>query len=123
MSKCEAKNLLNLIQNSDSTFGVRLVDKETSAPFDITPYPVVHAVFIKDDGAYLTKSTPASAGISILSAEAGQISISLSAADTVLLPAGDGQSFEVELYQNYGATGQTVTVVQFLNVLNIAARI
>jgi hypothetical protein len=119
----EHSKLLNLIQSTDATFGVRLVDRSTGDPFDLTAYGTIQAIFLNADCSKTIATTPASGGITVISAQAGRMSVSLSAAQTALLPTGDGQSFEVALYQNFGTTGQIVNVVQFLEVLNVDPRI
>ena len=119
----ERPKILNLIQNTDATFGVRLVDKSSCDPFDLTPYTTIQAIFLNSDCTKTIVSTPASGGITVISPQAGKISVTLTASQTASFPATDSQSFEVALYQNYGTSGQIVNVVQFLETLNVAPRV
>lgn len=109
---------LSVIRESDREFSVRVTIKETGAPFDLTGVTQIKAYFPKADGTALEKNMTPSGAISVLSACAGKIKITLSEADTALLNVGEAQSFEVEIQ-----IGTNTSIIQFVEALNVIDRV
>ena len=116
---CDDSGTSTVIQGEDRDLILRIVDKLTQIPFDLTQATAINARFAKADGTRLIKTV--GNGVTIISAPAGKIDVFLSAAETALLVAREEQSFEVEIVVGTGLSSR-ITVVQFLKALTVRGR-
>lgn len=109
---------VTIIRGSDAEISIRLVNKSTSEPFDLTGASQIKAVFIKKDETVLEKLMSPDGSVVITSALAGKLKVLLTEADTTNLKLGDEQSFEVEV-----TIGSVTTIVQFVGRLVVVKRV
>lgn len=118
---CEGNGIVTIIKGEDRDILLRITDKATSQPFDLTAANAINARFKNQDDTVLIK--PLQTGsVSIISAPSGKISVSLSAAETALLKAKEAQDFEVEISIGTPPSAK-LTVVQFLQALTVKSRV
>lgn len=123
---CTPVRQVNVIQNTDTSIFIRLVSGTTGDPLDLSQYvPAasgnIRANFVNDDGTTLVLSLSGASGVAVATPLIGKIQLSLTEAQTSDLNEGMMQSFELELIKNSGT--QNLSVVQFLNALNVLPRI
>lgn len=116
----EENGSITVIAGEDRMMILRIVDKLTQEPFDLTAASAINARFKNADQTVLIKNL--TAGVAIVSAPAGKISVSLSATETALLNVRENQSFEVEFVIGTGAVAK-LTVVQFIEALTVRGRV
>lgn len=115
-----ASQVLNIIRGSDREFTIRVTLANGCAdgePFDLSGAAEIKILLRKDDDTILTK-TMTGGSISILSACAGKVKVTLTDADTSSLKVGDAQSFEIEIQ-----VGSITSIVQFTELLNVINRV
>lgn len=110
---CQA---ITVITGEDRSMILRVVDKLTQEPLDVTAATAINARFKNANQTILTKTL--SLGVTIVSGPAGKIKVDLSVAETALLNVRDDQDFEVE----FVIAGKT-TVVQFLKAISVKSRV
>lgn len=120
---CGTKKTFDIIQGESVLIPIRLISTD-GEPKDLTdaldPVGTIKAFFIKSDGTRLEKTVD---NADVLNALAGKFSIRLTPTDTESLEVGNRQSFEVEITENIGQPAESVDIVQFIEVLNVDARI
>lgn len=116
----EGSQVVTIIQGEDRDLFLRIVDKATNQPFDLTNASAVNARFKNADGTVLTKIL--GGGVSIVSALSGKITVSVYSPESILLKAREAQDFEIEIVLGLGGTAR-LTVVQFLAALTVRARV
>lgn len=124
---CCPTSSFEIIQNSDVDLIIRFITKPFSEPLDLTPYSLssggnIRANFVNQDGSIL-QLTLTAGNITELNIAGGSIKLHLTAAQTLLLGQSESASFEIEFIENFGLTNQLITVVQFLNCVQVAPRI
>ena len=110
---------LEIVKGATRTLRLRLIKKSNGEPYDLTGYSAISAQFVKADNTS-HEETAAGGGITVEGSEPklGVILVTLSAADTASLKAGNLQSFEVEITESGGST----RIVQFVRALNVSAQ-
>jgi hypothetical protein len=86
---------VTIIRGEDKTLTVRIVKNSDGEPYDLTGYTTISALFKKQDGTTLTKTTPTDITI-VGNAVLGKIQISLTDSETLLLKKGT-MSFDVQI--------------------------
>lgn len=117
MTDCVEESRVVIIRGSDRELFLRILVKDTGEPFDLTGATEISASFRNEDGTTLTKLLT-TLGITVISAEAGKIKVTLTDANTVLLKVGVDQDFEVVI-----DIGSVRSIVQFKEALNVEAKI
>lgn len=104
---------IKIIQGGEMTFFVRLINKQTGDPFDLTGATAITTCFYNTDGTELNLSL--GSGISIVSpAPIGKLQISLSAAQTALLDVISDQILEISV-----EFGGDPTKIQIFNAYSV----
>lgn len=109
-----------IVQGEDKTLYLRVVDKLTQDPLDLTNASQITARFKNADASVL--SVNLSSGVAIVAATSGKISVSLTLAQTALLLARENQSFEIEITMGTGSVAK-LSVVQFIHALSVRSRV
>lgn len=112
---------VNIIQNTDRSFVVRLVVKSTQVPVDLTGL-IGDQLIVKMDGEDAPILIEEGSGVEILSGIAGKFKVTLNESQTNALKARDGQSLEVVIRRGSGPDYDT-SVVQIPNSINVKPRI
>jgi hypothetical protein len=116
MNTC-SNNQVVIIRGEDRTFTVRLLQENTSEPFDLTDNAEITARFITDTGTL--DATITNGKISILGdPTAGLIEISLNETDTLSLLIDDSASIEIKI-ENGSLPDYDTRKVKLNKVLNI----
>jgi hypothetical protein len=115
------ENIVTVIKGEDRDILLRIVDKATDQPFDLTNASAINARFKNEDGTILVKAL-AAGSVSVVSAPSGKVQVSLAAAETALMKAREAQDFEIEIVIGSGSTSK-LTVVQFLQALTVKSRV
>ncbi|QMV49904.1 MAG: hypothetical protein [Mu-like cryoconite phage AB09] len=117
---CENEGFITVIQGEDRDIFLRVVDKASEQPFDLTNASAINARFKNADGTVLIKSLTDT--VLVVSGPAGKIKVGLSLVDTALLKAKENQDFEIEITVGTGASARK-TVVQFLKAMTVKSRV
>jgi hypothetical protein len=112
--------ILSIISGEDKTFMLRIIDAASQIPFDLTNASAIDLRLKKADNTVLVVSL--GAGVTVESALGGKIQVVLPKTSTALLNVRDRQDFEVEITIGTGNSA-VLTVVQFLKVLSVKARV
>jgi hypothetical protein len=112
---------VNIIQDSDRSFIVRLVVKSSQEPLDLTGL-TGEALRVKMDGEDETLVLDLDNGVSIISAIGGKIRVTLNEAQTLGLKPRDGQTMEIVIRRGAGPDFDT-SVIQIPNAYNVAPRV
>lgn len=107
---------ISVITGEDRSMILRIVDKLTQEPLDITGATAINARFKNADQSVLTKTL--TAGVTIVNGPAGKVKVDLAVEETTLLNVRDDQDFEVE----FVIAGKK-TVVQFLKSISVKSRV
>lgn len=116
----EQSQVVTIVQGEDRDLFLRIVDKATDLPFDLTNASQISARFKNLDESVLVKNL--TSGVSVVSPLGGKIAVSILSAESVLLKPREAQDFEVEITVGTG-TSARLTVVQFLQALTIRSRV
>lgn len=111
---CASISGLKIKKGSTFAFTITLEDENNcDLPIPLSGFTGASAYFPQDGSA-----TPLAVTGSLVSADLGKVSFSLSAAQTALLEEGDSQSMEVEVQHN-----SEVTIAQLLNKVEVLPRL
>jgi hypothetical protein len=101
----------------DSTLSVRLVNKTTKDPFDLSVASEIEAILPNEDGTLLVKKLSTS-GIVIISASGGHLQVVLSASETSLLAASiNGGYSDIEIDLTISGKKKFVTIKNAVQIL------
>lgn len=112
--------IVTIIQGEDRDLFLRIVDKKTQQPFDLTAASAINARFKNADDSVLVKSI--STGVTIISAAAGKIAVTILKTESILLKPREAQNFEIEVVIGIGASAK-LSVVQFIEALTVKSRV
>lgn len=94
-----------IIQGSDRTISVRLIQETNGEPFDLSGATLLEFRFRNADGSVLSlKSTDAGSPVQVISATLGKLLCVLTAAQTVLLKPLNPSPFSIKVTQPEGVT-------------------
>lgn len=113
MLDCKETELVKIVRGQDIELDIFIRYKSTEKPFDLTDASI-KAIFLKEDGSKLIKSS----GITVISAQGGNLKIRLEDSETSILKTGEEMSFELEITK-----GTDTVIVQFINQLKIVDRL
>lgn len=108
-----ALSTFRIVQGADTPIQIELFKRVDGKPFALTNIVSANIILKNADDSKLTKA------MTVDDNPGGKLSVTLSAAETALLKAGDGLSFEVEL--NYASSVKKV--VPFDQILEVKKRI
>jgi hypothetical protein len=111
---CSQAEKIEIIRGESRTFSLKFVLKSNGDPYDLTGTTALKVQFPKDPTGSVDKTI--GSGVTITSAVAGKITVTLDIADTVLLKVGEDQTIEAEITQPSG-----VRKVHFIEVLDVVA--
>ena len=114
--ECAEPQRICITQGETKDINVCIISKDTKKAFDLTGVTGVKAIFEKADGTTLEKTL--GSGVVVVSEPRGEIKISLTTADTLLLKVGESQDFEIEL-----TFPTKVVIAQVLESLDVKARL
>lgn len=107
---------ITIIQGSDVIINVELFDSsacgDCKTPFDLTGFTSGTAEFLNAD------TTTLSVPVSVVSLVLGQLTVSLSDAQTALLNVGEAQPMEIQL-----TISGDITIVQFAERVTVVAQL
>lgn len=102
---CSNKAPLKIVKGEDRVLNIHISDEDTGGDYDLTSATEITVKFKKTDLSALSKTMGAGA-VSIVSAVAGKIQVTLTDTDTALLLVGD-QDIYVEV--DIGSAKRIVT--------------
>jgi hypothetical protein len=109
----ESEQTREIIQGGKFDLPLRIIDKKSLVPYDLTGINQLCAFFINRDGTTLVLDV--GAGVIINNATRGEINLNLTAAQTAFLAITDHETFEIAIY--FGADPIRVQEMDFYSVV------
>lgn len=95
-----------IVKGEDRIINLHLTEEDSGADYNLTSATEITVKFKKADLSVLTKTYTASGGVSIVSAVAGKIEVSLTDSETALLYVGEGSIY---VTVEFGTTKRIIT--------------
>jgi hypothetical protein len=109
-----AAKSINIIKGTDRQFNIRVVNKSSGDPVDLTGLSGSNISLKLPNEDETQLSLTVGSGLTVVSATGGKIQVNVTDTQSALLKAKDGQSMELTIIN-----GSNTSKVQFLNMLNV----